>query len=237
MKKLFPLVMAVVMVGSVVLMVMVIRGKTSAQNFRDQSKQLIEQANAVTSRAQTQFEKAQTQFEKAQAELVYVQAEYEKVQAKLATAQQAVQVMQEQFSTLEKQLDRIRSVIVEPEWAFPGEELSKVHAATAKAKAELKQTQLIVAELRKEIEGLRPPLRGVYTIQSHDIEHDFYVINAGSDNGIKKGDTFTVVRAGKEIGKIEIARTQPTVSIAVYQKGFPRPSAPFKSGERLMKVK
>ena len=75
----------------------------------------------------------------------------------------------------------------------------------------------------------------VGTIQNHDPQLDFYVINVGSDNGVNKGDKYTIFRAGKAIGKIEISRTQPTVSIAVYQKGFPKPSAPFRSGDKVMK--
>ena len=76
----------------------------------------------------------------------------------------------------------------------------------------------------------------VGTIQNHDPQLDFYVINVGSDNGINKGDQFTIFRAGKAIGKIEISRTQPTVSIAVYQRGFPKPPTPFKSGDKVMNI-
>ena len=76
----------------------------------------------------------------------------------------------------------------------------------------------------------------VGTIQNHDPQLDFYVINVGSDNGVSKGDKYTIFRAGRAIGKIEISRTQPTVSIAVYQKGFPKPPAPFKSGDKVMNI-
>ena len=74
-------------------------------------------------------------------------------------------------------------------------------------------------------------------ILNFDPALNFYNIDAGANRGIKVGDKFTVFRDGKEVGKIEIRRVQPTSSVAVYQKGFPRPSAPFKSGDRLMKVK
>ena len=74
------------------------------------------------------------------------------------------------------------------------------------------------------------------TIQSHDPQNDFYVINVGSDNGVNKGDKFTIFSGGRAMGKIEISRTQPTVSIAVYQRGFPKPQAPFKSGDKVMKI-
>ena len=62
------------------------------------------------------------------------------------------------------------------------------------------------------------------------------MINVGSDNGINNGDEFTIFRAGKAIGKIEIGRAQPTVSIAVYKKGFPKPLAPFGNGDKVMKI-
>ena len=74
------------------------------------------------------------------------------------------------------------------------------------------------------------------TIQSHDPQNDFYVINVGSDNGVNKGDKFTIFSGGRAMGKIEISRTQPTVSIAVYQRGFPKPPTPFKSGDKVMKI-
>jgi hypothetical protein len=74
------------------------------------------------------------------------------------------------------------------------------------------------------------------TIQSHDPQNDFYVINVGSDNGVNEGDKFTIFSGGRAMGKIEISRTQPTVSIAVYQRGFPKPPTPFKSGDKVMKI-
>jgi len=79
--------------------------------------------------------------------------------------------------------------------------------------------------------------RGVGTIQNHDPQLDFYVINVGSDNGIKIGDEFVVTRDNnpKVLGYIVVSRVQPTVSIAVHKKGFPRPAAPFKSGDKVGK--
>ena len=77
----------------------------------------------------------------------------------------------------------------------------------------------------------------VGTIQTHDPQLHFYVIDAGADDGIKKGDTFAIFRNGKAIGKIEISRLQATVSIGVYQKGFLKPTAPFKIGDEVMKIK
>ena len=73
-------------------------------------------------------------------------------------------------------------------------------------------------------------------IAAHDPQNDFYVINVGSNNGVNKGDKFTIFSGGRAMGKIEISRTQPTVSIAVYQRGFPKPQAPFKSGDKVMKI-
>jgi len=100
--------------------------------------------------------------------------------------------------------------------------LSKLEAATAPAPKKNKPKKTKAGE--------------VGTIQNHDPQLDFYVINVGSDNGVNKGDKYTIFRAGRAIGKIEISRTQPTVSIAVYQKGFPKPPTPFKSGDKVMKI-
>jgi hypothetical protein len=76
------------------------------------------------------------------------------------------------------------------------------------------------------------------TIQSFDSANKFYVINVGSDNGIEKGDGFTIFSAtgNKALGKVEISRANPTVSIAIYKKGFPPPLAPFSNGDRVMKT-
>ena len=56
-------------------------------------------------------------------------------------------------------------------------------------------------------------------------------------NEIKKDDKFVIVRDGKLVGKIEIISTTILTSIAVYQKEFPKPSEPFKRGDKVMKIK
>ena len=71
-------------------------------------------------------------------------------------------------------------------------------------------------------------------IMSHDANLDFYVINIGSDKGLKKGQKLTVFRNGKDIGEIEVTRVQPLVSIAVPDKAFPKPTSPFKLGDKVM---
>ena len=88
----------------------------------------------------------------------------------------------------------------------------------------------------KAVGGATLTLQQVGIIQNFDPKFGFYVINVGSDKGIIKGDELTIFRAGKAIGKIEIGRSQPTVSIAVHQKGFPKPPEPFKSGDKVMKI-
>jgi serine/threonine-protein kinase len=52
------------------------------------------------------------------------------------------------------------------------------------------------------------------SIASYDPKFGFYVVDRGSDHGIKNGDEFSVFRAGKFVGKIRIKQVQPTVSIA-----------------------
>jgi hypothetical protein len=100
----------------------------------------------------------------------------------------------------------------------------------------LKKLEAAAAPVTKKKVPKKTNAGEVGTIQSHDPQNDFYVINVGSDNGINKGDEFTIFRAGKAIGKIEIGRSQPTVSIALYKKGFPKPPEPFKSGDKVMKI-
>tara|TARA_Y100001968_G_scaffold313014_1_gene336783 strand:- start:128 stop:883 length:756 start_codon:yes stop_codon:yes gene_type:complete len=51
-------------------------------------------------------------------------------------------------------------------------------------------------------------------IVSFDKKFGFYVINRGTDHGVKNGDEFKVVRAANLVGKIKIADAQPSVSIA-----------------------
>ena len=77
----------------------------------------------------------------------------------------------------------------------------------------------------------------VGAILSHDLGNDFFVINRGSHNGINIADQFLItdINSPKALGYIEITRVQPSVSIAVYKKGFPRPSVPFQNGYKVWK--
>ncbi len=68
-------------------------------------------------------------------------------------------------------------------------------------------------------------------IRSHDASLDFYVIDIGSDRGLKKGQKLTVFRDGKNIGEIEVTRVNPAVSIAV--STLPKVSSPFKIGDKV----
>ena len=62
--------------------------------------------------------------------------------------------------------------------------------------------------------GATPKSSKAGSIVSYDKKFGFYVINRGTDHGIKNGDEFSVFRAGKMVGKIQIKQAQPTVSIA-----------------------
>lgn len=72
-------------------------------------------------------------------------------------------------------------------------------------------------------------------ILNHDQKFDFYVINAGTNVGIKRGDKYTIHRERKAVGRIQITRAQPNLSIAAPDRAFPNPPAPFKVGDRVMK--
>ena len=71
------------------------------------------------------------------------------------------------------------------------------------------------------------------TIVSFDPKFGFYVINRGSDHGIKAAQEFNVIRAGKLVGKIKIQQPQPTVSIANAVKEFTRQQ--LQPGDKLAK--
>ena len=118
---------------------------------------------------------------------------------------------------------------------FKGEKLSLTDIQEKLAQLEKLTKGPEVTEPEPEPEQKPGGLIGA--IQSHDAALDFYVINAGRDNGVKLGDQFlvTAINNKKPLGYIEISRVQPSVSIAVYKKGFPRPSAPFQSGYKVWK--
>jgi hypothetical protein len=70
-------------------------------------------------------------------------------------------------------------------------------------------------------------------IVSFDPKFGFYVINRGSDHGIKAAQEFNVIRAGRLVGKIKIQQPQPTVSIANAVKEFTRQQ--LQPGDKLGK--
>ena len=51
-------------------------------------------------------------------------------------------------------------------------------------------------------------------IEVYQPKFGFYIINRGTDHGVKNDDEFKVVRAGNLVGKIKIVDAQPTVSVA-----------------------
>jgi len=74
-------------------------------------------------------------------------------------------------------------------------------------------------------------------IKFYNDELEYYVISVGADNGIKVGDKYDVYDANDQhLGNIEISRTQPLASIAVSQRGRPKPPAPFKNGDKVMTI-
>jgi len=76
----------------------------------------------------------------------------------------------------------------------------------------------------------------IASIVSYDPSTGTYVLNRGSDVGIKLGDKFSVFRNGQSVGKILMRRVQPTVSIATFDPTLGKPPTPFKSGDKVMKV-
>ena len=78
------------------------------------------------------------------------------------------------------------------------------------------------------------PGADVGAIVSFDPKFGFYVINRGSDHGIKAAQEFNVIRAGRLVGKIKIQQPQPTVSIANAVKEFTRQQ--LQPGDKLAKA-
>ena len=74
----------------------------------------------------------------------------------------------------------------------------------------------------------------VATILKYDPAYDFYVISAGANNGLKKGDKFIIIRDQKTMGRIEITRAESALSIAVFDPAFTRPTRAFQKGDRVV---
>ncbi len=171
-------------------------------------------------RLQGTYAQTQRQIDQANLSAQIAQAAAAKANSDLQQAQQ----MANQVPALQAQITAYENLGTFENIKTMLHRLAKLEAATAPA------TNNNVPKKTK------PGLGLVGTILRHDPTLDIYVINAGSDNGIKKGDKFTIFRGARVIGKIEISRTQPTISIAVYQKGFPKPPAPFKAGDKVFLI-
>jgi hypothetical protein len=161
---------------------------------------------------------AQLQIDQANSSAQIAQAAAAKANSDLIQAQQ----MANQVPALKGQIAAYENLGIPQDIKDGLDRLAKLEAAATSGSKKKKTRETAGGE--------------VGTIQNHDPQLGFYVINVGSDNGVNKGDKYTIFRAGRAIGKIEISRAQPTVSIAVYQKGFPKPAAPFKSGDKVMKI-
>ena len=192
--------------------------KDDALNASSTKDSTIINLNADKKNLETNLTTKQSQIDQANSSAQIAQAAAAKANSDLQAAQQ----MANQVPDLKGQITAYENLGSPQDIKDRLDRLAKLEAATAPA------PKKNVPKMTKAGE--------VGTIQSPDPQNDFYVINVGSDNGINKGDEFTIFRAGKAIGKIEIGRAQPTVSIAIYKKGFPKPPVPFKSGDKVMKI-
>ena len=195
-----------------------IKEKDDALNASSTKDSTIINLNADKKNLETSLTTKQSQIDQANSSAQIAQAAAAKANSDLIQAQQ----MANQIPALKGQIAAYENLGTPQDIKDRLDRLAKLEAATAPAPKKNVPKKTNAGE--------------VGTIQNHDPQLDFYVINVGSDNGINKGDQFTIFRAGKAIGKIEISRTQPTVSIAVYQRGFPKPPTPFKSGDKVMNI-
>ena len=139
------------------------------------------------------------------------------------------------------------------------DEITKLKKDLKKATADASEVETLKAELadaKQKIKNLTPkgstlppdkpvivPVAGgdFGQIINHDRLNGFYTINRGSDIGIKMRDKFTIYRPDangddRAIGKIVITRVRPTASIANFDPALPKPTMPFKVGDKVMKL-
>ena len=60
----------------------------------------------------------------------------------------------------------------------------------------------------------------------------FFILNAGSDNGLQAGEEYDVVRDGKLVGRVKINRTTELASIAIPTKTHAM--APLQRGDKVV---
>ena len=84
---------------------------------------------------------------------------------------------------------------------------TKATLANKLTSAQLKTQDTSVQDwLKKHIplSTKKPSISPIGIILNYNLALDYYVVNVGTDNGIRKGDKFAIFRGGKAIGKIEI---------------------------------
>lgn len=186
----------------------------TAQAASKSMNALLTQAQAEAKTANALLIQAQTEAKATNALLIQAQAE-----AKLAYAQLArAQAEANQIPALKGQIAAYENLGAPQDIKIKLNSLAKLERTTR---------PFVTPKKRRLTKAL---------IKFHNSELDYYVINKGSDHGIKRGDIFSIFRAGKEVGKIKISRTQPLASIADYQEESPKPSTPFKPGDEVTKI-
>jgi len=76
----------------------------------------------------------------------------------------------------------------------------------------------------------------IAVINNYDQKYGFYTLNRGSNIGIKVGDKFSIFRNDNIVGKVVVKRVNPTLSIASFDPALPKPTVPFKVGDKVMKL-
>ena len=167
-----------------------------------------------------------------------------------AQAQQAIQTAQAEATAAKQAADAMKTQLDAAQIEankVPGlqgqlADWTQLGGTPAEIRAQLKE----LADLKKKAQPVKKPKttepkkpkagQPIATVLSYDPGNQFYVLNGGASNGIKLEDKFPVYRGNQIAGYLKVTRVTPVNAIAVIDKTRLSPLAPFKPGDRVMKL-
>lgn len=209
------------------------------------------EATGGTSKLQQEKQKLSSDFQIAQGDLAEATKNLTAANQTLASLQggqgqmaQDLQLAQADNATLQSQLTAAQGLaeeakdmkkdFVDYEALGTPADLRKMKKRLEKIDADKAAREAKNKEPKGAIRNNPKPGAEIGAIASYDPKFKFYVINRGSDHGVKAGDEFNVLRGGSLVGKIKIKDTQPTVSIADAVKEFTRQQ--LQAGDKVAKA-
>ena len=228
-------------------------GQKQSQAFQIQQDRLLTAAartRETEAQLRADLNQARAQLSKIQTDLASAAAELSTLRSTTADAQGTVEAANQAASNAQAAAAQAQAQLQQAQLRGNGDAQLSAQLADYKTLGTPKEIRARIDKLAqaKVVEVLpepQPPQtptaptrvsEQIATIQKHNPQHDFYVINVGSDFGLKKGDKFNILRNGQAVGRIEITRAQPVMSIATTDRAFPRPQIPFKPGDQVMDV-